>query len=169
MRKTIAILLIAGILVVVAACDQNPAGPRVRRDVVPYVPLRVLRAVPEKVAIGGHTFSLETYLWRNFQPVAPPGGHPMLALATLVEADSLAIPAGVDLAYIWVIDGDSVAVTAFVEPEQPGWPPHLEVRRAADLPQWGPHIFVDVVVGIGHANGSLALLAERDVWIERTD
>jgi hypothetical protein len=169
MRKTIAILLIAGIAAALAACEQSPTEPHGRWGTVPHVPLRVLRAAPDKVAVAGHTFTLDAYVWRNFQPISPPGGRPMLAVATLAEADSLAIPQGVDLAFIWVVDGENVAVSVFAEPPQPGWPPHMQVRRVADLPQWGPHIFVDVVVGVTAGDGTMELLADRDVWIERAD
>ena len=131
--------------------------------------LEILKTTPEEIVTDGHRCNLEVDVWRDFMPSIPPSGAPTYALARLVEADSLAIPTGVDLLYLWVVKGEEFAAGRFDEMEQSGWPPHMEVRRATGLPQWGPHIYVDIVVGIGGPDGDLDLLAARGIWVERTD
>ena len=136
---------------------------------VPDVPVELLVGAPELVEFDGHTFALGTNLWRDFMPMSPPGGTGLLAMVTLSEVDSLDIPSDIDLGYVWVLKDDEIWAAAFVEPQPPGWPPHVRVRVARDGPKWGPFIHVDVVAGILAGDDSMFLLAARDQWIARTD
>ena len=170
MTRIAGAVLCVAFIATLGGCGQSPVGlPPWLYDSIPYVTAEQLGAAPEEVSVAGHRLTIDAHLWRNFQPFVPPEGPPMHALVKLCDADSLALPADVDLAFLWLIDGDLVAAVPFIEAEKPDYPAHMEVRRAAYLPQWGPHIFVDVVVGIRSADGSLALLADREVWIERAD
>ena len=162
-----ALLLIVATILFAAGCSPNPSGTQ--PSGIPVVSLEELKAAPEEIVADGHRYRVEVDVWRDFMPSIPPGGAPVYAVARLVEADSLAIPSGVDLGHLWVVKGEEFAGVRFDEPEQAGWPPHMEVRRAADLPQWGPHIDVDIVVGVTRSAGGFELLASRDVWVERTD
>ena len=41
--------------------------------------------VPDSIVLGGHKFTLETYMWRDFMPISPPGGKPLIATVTLAS------------------------------------------------------------------------------------
>jgi len=166
-RQVVALVAAATLL---AGCAQNPVGiPTWGPWQVPLVSLEALSAAPDTVTVDAQSYRLEAHAWRNFQPIVPDSGPPMYAVAKLIEADSLAIAQDVELAYLWMVRGEDSAGVPFLDPAQPGWPPWMQVKRAAHLPQWGPHIFVDIVVAVRDPSGGLTLVAARDVWIERAD
>jgi len=171
MGRTSAVVIPGAIACVLclAGCVQDPVGVSPGPP-VPVVSAERLADAPAEITPAGLTFVIEeTYLWRDFQPSWPPGDGGLMAVIRVAEADSMPIPPGTHLAYLWVRNGDEVWGTSFAEPPQPGWPPHVLVRVARGGPAWGPHIFVDVVVGIRAADGGVHLLAARDQWIHRTD
>ena len=142
----------------------GPADPS-----VPDVPIELLLGAPEQVQVDGNTLVLETELWRDFQPFAPPVGWGLIAMALMSYADSLSLPAEVDLGYVWVLNDSEVWAAAFTGPDPPGWPDYMRVRTARDGPKWGPFIHVDVVVGVLIGDEEMLLLAAREQWIRRTD
>jgi len=165
-------VVLTGALVCVlcgAGCVQDPTGVTLDPEVPSISSERLARAPEETVAAGLSFVIEEAYLWRDFQPVSPPGDGGLMAVIKIAERDSTAIPPDTNLAYLWVLNGSEVWATCFAEPAQPGWPPHVQVRVARGGPAWGPHIYVDVVAGIRTAGGGVHLVAARDQWINRTD
>jgi hypothetical protein len=49
-----------------------------------------LTTAPTSVSIGGKSITLETSLWRDFQPIAPRDGKPLVALLHIKTEDGLA-------------------------------------------------------------------------------
>jgi hypothetical protein len=65
-----------------------------------------LLAAPEQIEIDGREYILETYLWRDFMPPAPPDGQPLIALIWVTATDSLAFPPTIDANMLWVINDE---------------------------------------------------------------
>src|SRR5688572_17693235 len=99
----IALALAAGL----AACGGRSEPPAPLED----APAE-LRQVPTTSApLGGFTYRLETYLWRDFMPGpdATAEGRPLIAaLNVTVIDDTAAFPAGVTVDRVWVVNGDQV-------------------------------------------------------------
>ncbi|MBM3315659.1 hypothetical protein FJY71_07485 [candidate division WOR-3 bacterium] len=119
-------------------------------------------SAPESVMVDGRTFRLQADLWRDFQPIAPPDGQPLMAAVRVVADDNMPLPDDLAVDAVWVLNGGE------------RWSPPLSERperlavHLADGPKWGPGISVDVVVRL--ARGSEAwLLRAPDVPIKRTD
>src|SRR3989442_811672 len=51
-----------------------------------------LHNAPQQTTLAGVTLQLETYLWRDYQPVAPPDGEPLIAVLPVKSVDGATIP-----------------------------------------------------------------------------
>jgi len=165
--RAIVFLMLVGFPGVVG-CSGDPFSGSVR-PVVPTVPLDQLATAPDTLAVAGCDLTLETYLWRDFMPISPPDGKPLIALIRIVEANQIEIPAGIDAVYLWVVNGTDVWPTTFSDESHPETPPHELERVARNGPKWGPQIQVDVIVGVTTGSKDLHLLRAADQWIHRTD
>jgi hypothetical protein len=134
------------------------------------VPLDELLSAPEQIEIDGRKYVLETYLWRDFMPISPPGGTPLIALIRITATDSLALPPSIDATLLWVIkDQQEVWETRFSEQERPPYPKYQLEKVARNGPKWGPGIQVDVVVKVVDGENDIYLLRASNQWIHRTD
>ena len=167
MRTVVAIAL-AVTLAVATACGgrSEPPAP-VGEDAA------ALRQAPTRSApLAGFTYSLETYLWRDFMPGTDVGsnGRPLIAVAKVaVNDDTAAFPAAVTVDRMWVIDGERVW-EAVPREEQPRGGSRVDVVEvvARDGPRWGPGITVDVVVRLRGPGGATVLLRAPAQPIHRT-
>ncbi len=48
-------------------------------SVPPDIPIETLLAAPDTLNIEDQSIVLTTYLWRDFQPLSPPNGKPLIA------------------------------------------------------------------------------------------
>lgn len=126
-----------------------------------------LASAPTQVTLAGRTLTLEASLWRDFMPISPPDGKPMIAAAR-VKSDGGAIPATVKADTLWVLNGTEVwSAPAREERPHTGTDSVYEVV-ARDGPKWGPGIQVDVVVRLRDANGRVVLLRAAGQTIQST-
>ncbi len=129
-----------------------------------------LKASPEIIEIFGQNLILETYLWRDFQPISPPGGKPLIALIRMVEADSEPMPEGLKVDFLWVIFRDHVWATRFSDEVLPPRTDHELERIARNGPQWGPNVEVEVIVRVRFGGKKKHwLLRASHQLIHRTD
>jgi hypothetical protein len=128
-----------------------------------------LRAAPETVTIDGRTLALRTYMWRDFMPISPPDGKPLIAIFWVYSVDSTALPVGLTANAGWVVHKESVWDTFFEEPGTGQQVPYELERVAREGPKWGPHVEVDAVVRIRESDGTTHLLRAEKQSIERTD
>jgi hypothetical protein len=141
----LAILTISA-LVVLPACDDDVSAPD---SPVPYdVTLAQLASAPETLDLPSQDYHLETDLWRDFMPISPPDGKPLIAVVRLVS--DAPIPDDVKLVYLWVVSDGRVWATKFAE--EPVVSGNTTEGVARGGPKWGPDIAVDVVVGVKIGN-----------------
>jgi hypothetical protein len=137
---------------------------------VPDIPINQLLAVPETTVVDGRTLVLSTVLWRDFQPICPPDGRPLLAVAYIDATDSATFPSTVSSDAVWVVSAGQVWKTYFTEESYPPYPPRpnrLE-KIARNGPKWGPHVFVDVIVRMYDGHGYPHFLRASHQWIDMT-
>lgn len=131
--------------------------------------------VHDQVTINGRSYRIApasasgTYLWRDFMPVSPPDGRPLLASIRVVAADGGAFPQDITVDRAWIY-GPTVWDTAPAEvrraPEA-GTPPQQIDVFASDGPKWDPGIEVDIVLRL-RSGAATYLLRLTGVTIERT-
>jgi len=138
------------------------------------VPIQELLDAPEQLDIDDYSFTLETYLWRDFMPTIPdydPDGSPLGAVATVSEIDSLDIPDSFNITMMWVINGNKAWEIS--SPERRyyyGIQPFQIKVSASDGPKWGPRIYVTVVVQLVNGDDDkIYLLRATNQYIGRTD
>lgn len=159
-------IVLAGIACALAsACTSEAAiGPPMLVPVSSDV-----RSAPQEAVIADVTVRLETYLWRDYQPISPPDGQPLIAVLRIETVDGAAIPASLQADSAWILNGELAWATA-VREEWPRGPVASFFEVAArNGPKWGPGIEVDVVVRLRDAAGQILLLQARAQLIHRTD
>ncbi len=130
-----------------------------------------LLASPEQIEIDGREYILETYLWRDFMPVSPPDGQPLIALIWVTATDSLAFPSSIDASCLYIVNDEQLWETEFSEEDRPENPnrEHQLEEIARFGPKWGPNIQVEVIVRVVDGENNTYLLRAADQWIYRTD
>lgn len=171
--KTTGILKTAGaalILLLAFACVTPEDGDE-KADTPGELPLPTLEASPDTLNIGGKKLILTTYMWRDFMPVSPPDGKPLIAIFTILTADSTDLPSGLEADAAWVIcEGEiwSTWIDEEAPPPENGDPFQL-IRVARDGPRFGPDVFVTAVVRLTDNQGTVYLLKAENQYIHRTD
>ena len=142
-------------------CTQKPTAP----DPVTNPDLS---GAPSSIVVGGKTLTLTTSLWRDFMPISPPDGKPLVAVLEVRAADGSAVPADVRADMVWVVFGTETWSKAPTDerPRSETAPVYEFVAR--DGPKWGPGVEVDVVVRLRTAGGTTYLLSARKRPIGRT-
>ena len=135
-KELIIILLICGVIILFGI----PLTPSA-------VPLQDLQAAPKRIEINGIEYTLETHLNRDFMPVSPPDGQPLVALIKVKAPGETAISSKIDATRLWVVKGKEIWETGFTGEERPTIGDTLE-KIGRDGPKWEPGISVDVVVEI---------------------
>jgi hypothetical protein len=129
-----------------------------------------IRSAPEQVTYRGQGLILETYLWRDFMPLAPPDGRPLKAVVRIQSADQQPLPDGLIVERLWVIHDDQVWDTRTVE-ERPRHDPIKPYQRefiAGDGPKWPPASVVEVIVQLRIEGQAPLLLRAAGQTIQRT-
>jgi len=163
MRRMLA--LFVGVILSIGCTDLG--NPYVAPP--PDIPLVVLRAAPDTLVVNGRRLSLSAYLWRDFMPISPPDGKPLMAVLTISAADSATIPSSLVCDAVWVIYQHEIWKAWLEIPPPGGVKPNQISRTARDGPRWGPNVYVDVIVRVIDASGASRLLRAPHQWIGRTD
>ena len=127
-----------------------------------------LAAAPTRVVLAGKSLSLDASLWRDFMPVSPPDGKPLVAGLQVRTEDGSDVPATVRADMVWVLNGaDTWSTLPREERSRQETAPVYELV-ARDGPKWGPGITVDVVVRLHEAGGRKSLLRVANRLIQGT-
>jgi len=135
---------------------------------------------PDRVSIGGHAYRLTAELGRDFMPVTPPGGRPLMASLMLTSEDGSAFPASITADHVWVFNSSWVFTSSPSSPTPATSPASsavwdtavIETRRAPTAgtpanamevvafegPKWDPGTRASVVLrlevgGVGYLIG----------------
>ena len=120
-------------------------------------------------AISGQNYTLSTTLWRDFQPISPPDGKPLIVVVNIIESNAEIFSTEVRADSLWIISGNQVWSGIFSTENRPGGPAHIREKIARDGPKWGPGIQVDVVVSLLDKEERFYLLKAENQLIQRTD
>ncbi len=124
----------------------------------------------DTIIIGSNTYVLDAYLWRDFMPLSPPNGRPIISINWLRNLDSTLIPDNIDLTKQYVIYGDSVWISDYEIELPPNQIEYKIEKVSRDGPKWGPHIYVDVVSKIHNSDTNEDyFITVKSVYINRTD
>jgi hypothetical protein len=128
-----------------------------------------LRAAPLSIDVGGQQLVLSPYLWRDFQPVAPADGQPLIAVLRVQASGNAPVSNTIRVDAVWVVFGDEVWATAISEERAPSSTQPFYEAVVRNGPKWGPGVNVEVVVRVRDRQGSARLLRAANQPINRTD
>jgi len=159
---------IVGLAALLAGCAGDSLSvPSVTR--LDELPERTeVASAPTQVEFASRTFTLETYLWRDFMPPIGPEGSPLMAVVRIVVSDGGPFPEELDADLLYVVNGDEVWVTTFSSESRPPAGSGVLEKVARGGPEWGPDIAVDVVVRLVDGNGPVGYLRATDQPIQAT-
>jgi hypothetical protein len=127
-----------------------------------------LAAAPTRVVFAGTSLVLDAELWRDFMPVTPPDGRPLIAVLRVRTEDGSRVPAAVGADTVWLLSGgDTWSTTPREEQSRDDTAPAYELV-ARDGPKWAPGTAVDVVVRLHDRAGRQALLRVANSPIKAT-
>jgi len=156
------LLLISLILI---GCSDNGIS------VPPDIPINQLLSSPDTILIDTRYFYLSTYIWRDFQPISPPDGKPLIAIIYITATDTAQLPASISADAVWILYNNQVWKSWFtnetISPSE--FKPNRLVKIARNGPKWGPHVYVDVIVRVYDGKGGNQMLRASKQWINRTD
>jgi hypothetical protein len=121
-----------------------------------------IASAPELVQIDGREYKLTVNAWRDFQPVAPPNGQPLVVVVKVLPVDKMLVPDDLAIDHVWVLNGKEQWSAA---PEPGAMRLETSVRGG---PKWGPGVKVDVVARLKQGKKTW-LVRAPGVDIKRTD
>ncbi|MBI2773668.1 MAG: hypothetical protein HYX56_04145 [Chloroflexi bacterium] len=127
------------------------------------------RAAPFRVTIAGRAYRIEAYVWRDFMPISPPDGKPMIASIKAIAEDGAPFPTTITADRVWVYGSatwESAPTEVRRSPEGGAPPSQIEVV-ARDGRKWDPGTKVDVTLRLV-SGGASYLVRVTGVIIERT-
>ena len=133
------------------------------------IPAESLLRAPEDVEIDGRVFVLETYLWRDFMPLSPPDGKPLIASVWVTAVDLVDFPPSVTSDRIWIVKEVETWEAGFSDEKRSQRPDrrHQLELVARNGPKLETGIEVDVVVRL--KDGDEYLLRASQQVIHRTE
>ena len=155
------LVLMLLIITINLGCEDPVSSPQ-------EFPVEKLLSAPDTIDIEGEKIILNTYLWRDFMPVSPPDGKPLIAVVMIESVDSSDISGLIKPEAIYMVNSNEVWSSYFEDEIPPDNSPYSIKRVARDGPKWGPGIFVDVIVLLNVGRDERLLLAS-DQYINRTD
>lgn len=124
----------------------------------------------ETLVIGSNSFVLDALIWRDFMPISPSNGKPMISINWLREIDSTDIPTNIDLVKQYVIYGDSIWISEYENESQPIQPKYKIEKISREGPKWGPKIHVDVISKVHDSKtNNDYFIRVKNIYIVRTD
>ena len=163
MKKLILIFVSLLAAFILTECSDPVSAP-------PDIPIEVLLASPEKIRIENHDIVLNAYLWRDFQPVSPPDGKPLIALAYIETQNGSNLPSELSADAIYIVHNNQVWKSFFSTEQRP--PSEIKPDRLTKIarngPKWGPGVYVDVIVRVKQGNNEYLLKADSQ-YIGRTE
>ena len=122
---------------------------------------------PTSIQIDSTNFVLSVYLWRDFMPISPPDGKPMLASVEILTSDSSDFPENIDADKMWVIDSTNSWETFLYD--QSVHESYSILKKASNGPKWEIGLYLDVVVRLVQDDTLYHYLKIEDVLLRRTD
>jgi len=128
---------------VLLSIDKTNSNPNSNPMWEDYVENDIYTA-QEEIHIGNITYSLSTYMWRDFMPISPPDGKPLIAIIRVYACNVENFPLTTSIERLWIIAGTNILSTTATEEVRVDGAIYEMVFR--DGPKWGPGIKIDVVV-----------------------
>ena len=166
MRKYIIVFTALIILISCEIEDDNKSNIRIDKELISELNSKSF----DTLIIESDKYVLDAYLWRDFMPISPSDGKPMISINWLRKIDSTKIGENIDLIKQYVIYNDSIWISDY-ENEDLTEQPEYKVKKVSRVgPKWGPKIYVDVISEVRDYNTiNEYYIRTKNVYVARTD
>ncbi len=127
-----------------------------------------LQAAPTQITILGRSYKIEAFVWRDFMPISPPDGKPMIASIKLIAEDGNSVPSNLIPDKLWVIKTDSKEIWETSFTDEPRFSGETVEMVARNGPKWKPDTDIDVVVQLSDDGNKTYLLRSQSQKVQRT-
>ena len=135
----------------------------------PDIPIAQLLSSPDTVLVEGRRLWLSTYMWRDFQPISPPDGKPLIAILVITAVDTIQLPSSITSDAVWIVNNNQVWKSWLSDHNVPPNSPNSIKKIAEDGPKWGPcDSCVSVIVRVYDSNRKEYFLLAPDQNIGST-
>ena len=147
------------ILIAIESCEK----PDITDD--PELAQELLSKSVDTLVIESHKYFLETDLSRNLMPGGPvPTKRKLVAILSLVNADSIKISDNISISKLYIINGSSIWTSCPHDPADPSGTPEYKLTKVStDGPEWDTDIYVDVISEV------LNIVTNNKTWIIAKD
>ena len=160
------------IMVALAGCTMDDDLQGNGNGVLTEKPIsQIKREAAETLTIGSNSFVLDAYLWRDFMPISPENGKPMISINWLICTELVKIPDNLSMVRQYVIYKDDIWIADYENEEPaPSLPEYKIERISRNGPTWGPDIYVDVISQIHDSKTNKDYyIVRKNVYIIRTN
>jgi len=158
-------IIVTFISLLIIGCSDNGIS------IPPDISIQELLSTPDTITVENRKMYLTTYMWRDFQPISPENGKPLIAIVYVTAVDTSQISENISADAIWIIYNGQVWKSLFSKENIPSevLKPNQVGKIAREGPKWGPNIFVEVIVRVTDGKGGSQLLRGSNQYIGRTD
>ena len=151
--------------IILISCEKEP-NIRVDTELIS----ELITKSYDTLIIESNKLVLDAYLWRDFMPISPPNGKPMISINWLRDIDSIKITDNIDLIEQYVIYNDAIWISKYENESRPTQPEYKIEKISRDGPKWGPNIYVDVISKvIDSSTNNYYYIIIRNIYVDRTD
>lgn len=158
--------LIFTALILLSGCEIDDTSIRIDSELISGLNSKSY----DTLIIDSNRFVLDAYLWRDFMPISPPGGKPMISINWLIDIDSTEIPDNIDLIEQYVIYNDSIWICTYEDEPRPAQPDYMIEKICREGPKWDTGIYVDVISKVhDYSSDRDYYIRIKSVYVERTE
>ncbi|HHX57013.1 MAG TPA: hypothetical protein GX710_03250 [Clostridiales bacterium] len=166
MKKYVIIFMTTILLISCEKEDINESNIRIDKELISELNSKS----HDTLIIESNKFVLDAYLWRDFMPISPSDGKPMISINWLRDIDSMEISDNIDLIEQYVVYNDSIWIANYENETSSTQPDYKIEKISRDGPKWGPKIYVDVISKVHDSiTNSDYYIKSKNIYVERTD
>jgi hypothetical protein len=166
MKKYVIIFMTLILLISCEKEDINESNIRIDKELISELNSKSY----DTLIIESNKFVLDAYLWRDFMPISPSDGKPMISINWLIDIDSIEISDNIDLIEQYVIYNDSIWIAEYENESSSTQPDYKIEKISREGPKWGPKIYIDVISKVHDSNTNRDYYIRiKNIYVERTD
>jgi len=156
-------------LILLISCEKediNESNIRIDKELITELNSKSY----DTLIIEANIFVLDAYLWRDFMPISPSDGKPMISINWLRDIDSTEISDNINLIEQYVIYNDSIWIAEYENETSTTQPDYKIEKISREGPKWGPKIYVDVISKVRNSKtNNDYYIRIKNIYVDRTD
>ena|SRR5690554_893354 len=166
MKKYVIIFMTLILLISCEKEDINESNIRIDKELITELNSKSY----DTLIIEANIFVLDAYLWRDFMPISPSDGKPMISINWLRDIDSTEISDNINLIEQYVIYNDSIWIAEYENETSTTQPDYKIEKISREGPKWGPKIYVDVISKVRNSKtNNDYYIRIKNIYVDRTD